>query len=355
MITNDNIIFETEISEMFLDKINQLVKNSNSIVITSHFSPDDDSISSVLSFYYYVTKTLDVGEDKVKICYTGDKNDKWKSFTNFEKINFVDDLANHLDGVDLLIMLDGNGLKRFSKLDKINEYHGKTILIDHHPTPGDQFDLQLVAKNFSSTAEILYTLLYNSGEVDKPLAELFLLGIIGDTGNFRFINSTNSDVLEKANNLIKFAELNLDEFCGRFQTISENSYKLLSELMKNGEIKEIGNWTKFMFSYVDMKFCVDNGYSDMEISEASSMFTQYLKIIKGVNWGMIITPRLHDSTHSVSFRSAPGSVITREIGEKMGIGGGHDRASGGKIITKNTQEAINILFDWMKTNEPRFG
>jgi nanoRNase/pAp phosphatase (c-di-AMP/oligoRNAs hydrolase) len=59
-------------------------------------------------------------------------------------------------------------------------------------------------------------------------------------------------------------------------------------------------------------------------------------------------------THSVSFRSSPGSVVTREIGEKMGIGGGHDRASGGKLLTNDTKIAIKTVLDWMKKNKPSF-
>ncbi len=124
--------------------------------------------------------------------------------------------------------------------------------------------------------------------------------------------------------------------------------------MKNSKIKKIKNWPEFVYSYINIDKCIKFGYTDNDISEGSSYFTRYLRAVNGVEWGMVITPRLQDMSHSVSFRSSPGSVVTREIGEKMGIGGGHDRASGGKIVTKDTKESIKTILDWLKKNKPSF-
>jgi len=350
----NSIEFETDVSNEFREKFDAQLNSSDSIAITSHFSPDDDSISSVLAIYYYLVNTLKLSEDKVKIIYTGDKSDKWVTLKNYEKINFVDDLSNHLDRVDTLIVLDGGNFKRFSRKDEINNYKGFTICIDHHPKPGTQFDLQLVAKQYTSTSEIIYRLLYANQKITKEICEILLLGIVGDTGSFRFISNLSAGVFSIAERLIIDGEINVDSFIGKFEKINKNSYQILIELMKNSKIKKIKNWPEFVYSYINIDKCIKFGYTDNDISEGSSYFTRYLRAVNGVEWGMVITPRLYDMTHSVSFRSSPGSVVTREIGEKMGIGGGHDRASGGKIVTKDTKESIKSILDWLKKNKPSF-
>lgn len=349
-----DIQYQNKISNDFKDKFDTQLKLAKSVVITSHFSPDDDSIASVLSVYYYLINYLKINTSKLKIIYTGEKNEKWMTLANFDKINFVDDIFNHIDSSGTLIMLDGGAYKRFSRKEEMQNFAGKTICLDHHPVPGNQFDLQLVAKQYTSTSEIIYRLLFESEKITKEICEILLLGIVGDTGSFRFINNSSAGVLSIAERLIVNGEINVDSFIGKFEKINKNSYQILIELMKNSKIKRIKNWPDFVYSYISMDKCLKSKYTDNEVSEGSSCFTRYLRAVSGVEWGMIITPRFHDMTHSVSFRSSPGSVVTREIGEKMGIGGGHDRASGGKIITKDTKTAIKTILDWMKDNKPSF-
>lgn len=350
----NDINYESEITTKFKKDFDLVVRRSKSIVITSHFSPDDDSIASVLSVYYYLVNLLKVDESKLRIVYTGEKNEKWSSLSNFDKINFVDDLYNHVKDSETLIMLDGGSYKRFSRKEVMSNFSGKTVCLDHHPIPGNQFDLQLVAKQYTSTSEIIFRLLYKNEKLTKEICEILLLGIVGDTGSFRFINSKTAGVMSIAERLISAGEINVDSFIGQFEKINKNSYQILIDLMKNSKIKLIKDWPEFVYSYIDMEKCLKANYSDNDISEGSSYFTRYLRAVNGVEWGMVVTPRLHDNTHSVSFRSSPGSVVTREIGEKMGIGGGHDRASGGKILTNDTKKAVNSIFIWMKKNKPSF-
>ncbi len=350
----NNIEFETKISADFVKKFQEKVNQAHSIVITSHKSPDDDSIASVLAVYEYVTKYLHIDEQKVKIIYSGEKDSRWNDFKNYNKVNYVDDVANNLSGVDLIIVLDCQGWSRFIRIEKNIEYDNDSILIDHHPIPANQFKLQLIASNYSSTAEIVYDLFYKDVDLEKNICETLLLGILGDTGNFRYISYKNSNVLDVAKRLINVGGINVDAFSNRYQKISKYAYEILIELMKNSKIGKIDGWPDFVYSFIDYKKCVKNNYVDNDISEGASNFTAYLRSIEGVDWGMVITPRMYDSTHSVSFRSSPGSVVTREIGEKMGIGGGHDRASGGKIKTKDTKKTVKQILNWMSINKPSF-
>ena len=111
-------------------KFTALVKKSNNIVITSHYSPDDDAIaSSLVTYDWVVTKYPD---KKINIIITGGKNTRYSTFFNYNKIKFVPDLSTELTDVDLLIMVDGSQYDRFSRQpEKIPNHSCKMVCFDH--------------------------------------------------------------------------------------------------------------------------------------------------------------------------------------------------------------------------------
>lgn len=344
--------FFEEISQSFIDIFTEEVKKADSIVISSHSSPDDDSISSLLGVYYHLVNNLRLDETKIKIYYTGDSTDKWQYFENFEKINFVKDLADNLKNVDLLIVTDGSGWKRFSKKEEIRTFKGKVICIDHHQTPEDKFDIHLVAKEFTSTSEIVYRLFYEKSELSKRICETILLGILGDTGNFKYLKSKDAEVFDIAKRLISVGDIDIQILKSQYQQMEEKVFKVLIEIMKNSQTLEVEGWPKFITSYITIDFIKKNSINDNEVGEGSSIFTSYLTGIKNITWGFVFTPKLLDKSGRLSLRSLPNSVCVRIMMEQMGLGGGHDRAAGGKIYTQDHNKAFKQLTDWMKTNTP---
>jgi len=342
------------IDQSFIDAFTNKVNESKSIVITSHTSPDDDSISSLLGVYYHLISHLGIDENKVKIFYTGEKTDKWQYFENFEKINFVRDLADHLTDVDLLIFTDGSGWKRFSRKEEvIRNFNGYTICIDHHHTPEDKFDLHLVAREYSSTAEIIYRLFYKETKLTKRICETILLGILGDTGNFKYVRAKDAGVFEIAQRLVSEGDIDIQTLESQYQQIDEKVYKVLMEVMKNSEVMEVEGWPKFIASHVSLDFIKHNSINDNEVGEGSAIFTTFLTGIKNITWGFVFTPKLVDKSGRLSLRSLPNSVSVRVMMEQMGLGGGHDRAAGGKVFTQDYKKAFKQLTDWMRENKPR--
>ena len=161
----------------FTRKFLKMTETASRICITAHLSPDPDSIASILSTYYLLTKNHPT--KSIKMVCAGEPINKFRMFKNYKKIEFVKDLAEYLDSFDLLILLDGSQYYRFTEIpEKIEKFNGKTICIDHHSSPIDKFDLSLVAPQISSCSEIIYLAFCKDSKVDKPLAEIFLLGIL---------------------------------------------------------------------------------------------------------------------------------------------------------------------------------
>src|SRR5207253_1505876 len=116
-------------------------EKANSVVITAHMSPDDDSIASVLSLYTVLTKKY--SEKKIQILYTGEAVERYNIFYNFDKIQFVDDIANHLQGVDTVVLLDVGKYSRVSNFPDVLSQVPIRICIDHHASPPNEFTLTL--------------------------------------------------------------------------------------------------------------------------------------------------------------------------------------------------------------------
>lgn len=350
-----NSIYTFEGVEDFRKKFFDIVSISNSIVISAHISPDDDSIASVLSTYTILSKEFP--DKDIKIFYSGPKTERYNIFFNFEKINFVDDIGNNLEGVDTLILLDCNNIERSSKFpDKFSSLKN-IICIDHHSSLPDKFSVALIDESYSSNAELLYDVLEAEKYLDKSLAELFLLGILGDTGNLIHIKSSQSKVFLVVKNLIEVGDIRIDSFLSKFRVIPKKIIPLLQEYVRNTTFLEVEGWPSLQYSFVDRAFIDKYKFSDEEMSAGSHIYlSQYLPRIEGQSWGFVFSPRT-DGGVRMSSRSNADSVNVRIFHEQMGIGGGHDRASGANFKQEGDEPmdiktCLEKVLEFMKNNKP---
>lgn len=341
--------------DVFRESFFSLIEKGRSIVITAHISPDDDSIASVLSVYTILSQKYP--EKKIQILYTGQVVDRYNIFLNFNKINFVDDIANNLEGVDTLVLLDGNKYSRSSNFPENLSKVSSRICIDHHGSTPDEFTVALIDTTFTSNSEIIFNVLRAEEYLNKEIAELFLLGILGDTGNLTHIDRNQTQVFSIVKKLLEVSNVRIDSFLSRYRTIPKRIMPLLQEFVRNTTYAEILGWPSFQYSFVEREFVEVNNYSDEDISAASHIYlSQYLPRIENQSWGVVFSPR-SDGGVRVSSRSILGSVNVRVLNESIGIGGGHDRASGGNFKSVGgspvaVSDCIEKVLGFMKNNKP---
>ncbi len=345
----------SEITPQFAVDFFKMADEAKNICITTHMSADEDAIASVLAVYRLIS---DKYPDKdIQVIYTGEANYRFRSFQNFEKIQFVSDAGNYFDKFDLLLLLDGSNYHRFtSKPDKVKDFQGKTICIDHHSSPADEFDLALIVPDIPSTAEIVYRTFAKNIPMDKPLAEIFLLGILGDTGNFSFLKPSQTQTFLIAKRLVEEGGIEIAELQSRYRTLEPRILITLGELIKNTNYHQISDWPDFQTSFIDRDFANQNNLTDKEIAEASEIYTAFfVRSVTGFRWGFTIRPKSNGECN-VSFRSLPEGVNVREVAERIGIGGGHDRAAGGTFREEGrileAEECLNRVLGWLKENKP---
>lgn len=341
----------TEIKKEFTDKFFELVEASNEVIITAHFSPDGDSISSVLSMYRIVSDKYK--NKKVRIVYSGKPNEHFSYFENFDKIEWVEDMADNLGECDLLIMLDCSNYHRFTKNEEKVRAIKNQVSIDHHASEPEPVTLLTIVPEMPSCSELIFSLFEDYLKLDKNLAETFLLGIISDTGSFTFLDSSLSETFLITKKLLDVGGINIGILKSKYSSISKKEFDLLQEFIKNTTFKTIDGWPPFQCTYVSRDFVEEGKYTNNELTSASKAYiAHYFASIEGYIWGFIVRPK--STFCGISFRSLYGLNV-RKISEKMNLGSGHDRAAGG-IFENETDPKIcvDLTIKWLENNEPDF-
>jgi phosphoesterase RecJ-like protein len=174
------------------------VREANTIGIGGHTRPDGDCVGAVLALYLYLRKN----KPEAMIHVFLEKPPEMFSFlTGFEEIR--SDFQSPVDSYDVFFALDTNK-ERLEKGEKHYDRAKRKILIDHHVSNlGGGGDVSYISPHISSTCEVLYDLMEDSGTIDAEIAQALYLGIIHDTGVFRFA-STTSRTLEIAAKLMNY-------------------------------------------------------------------------------------------------------------------------------------------------------
>lgn len=344
----------SKISPDFTIDLYKIVENAHEIVITGHESPDEDAYGSALSVYTILNTKYPT--KNIRIILTGEPYVKLNFFKNYDKIEFVKDIAEEVSNTDLLIMLDGSQYSRFSKQPEKLKAISQTICIDHHSSPPDEFSLSLISPQYSSCSEIIYLTFCSDSEVDKELAKIFILGVLADTGNFTYLKPHQTDTLITAKKLLDIGKIEIQEFQSRYRTISKRSFNIIQELIKNTNYGSSNVWPDFQYSFIGELFMNELKLTDNEVSEGCHVYmSNYLRMIDGYTWGFIITPK-EDGNFNISGRSLPKSVSVRDLMERMKLGGGHDRAAGGTLNKSdnyhNVSECVEKVIAWINTNDP---
>src|SRR3989344_4325215 len=347
----------TKPSEEFKGKFLEIVEDSPEILITSHKNPDDDSISSVLGLYAFLKEKF--SGKTIRIMYSSDPRDRWSYFENFEKIEFVPDIADYLHQFNLLICLDGGQHHRFSaRKESLREFAGKKVCIDHHGSSPDDFDLSLISPECTSTSEIIYRLFYqNESNIPPRAAEVILLGILGDTGVFQYIKPHQTEIFKIAERLVTAGNINIQALTSRYMNYSERVFSVIREFIDRAVIHKTGEWPPFISFILEDTLLDNSDYTKQEVSDAAHIAIANFGInIKDVMWAVVLYPSDNGDV-KIGLRSKPEGPNVRQISEAMGLGGGHDKASGGvfkKTGLKNLEagECLEKIIHWLKNNNP---
>ena len=172
-------------------QIKQLVESSSNIVITSHKSPDGDSIGSSVALYL----TLKAIGKQVVICHPDPFPEYLAWVPNVNNIIDFETKENEvrqlLNDADLIFSLDYNEPSRMGEAmgEALRATSCKKVMIDHHLNPGNYVDVMLSDTTSCSTCQLVYDVIEGAEWIEHLTPEIgtaIYLGIMTDSGSFRF-------------------------------------------------------------------------------------------------------------------------------------------------------------------------
>lgn len=179
-----------------LKEARSIIDGNGSFLVVAHVDPDGDCVGSMLA----VSRFLEGRGKKARCFIPGSVPDNYMKLRGMDRL-VPESVLEEIE-YEAVISVDTPTLERAGNI--IDPAGGGEILnIDHHPTNEKFGTVNLVVDDSSATAVIVYHLLssYSDEEITEEIANYLYLGIVMDTGCFRFKN-TDSESLRVAAELV---------------------------------------------------------------------------------------------------------------------------------------------------------
>ena len=302
----------------------RIIQHSNNIVIISHKSPDGDSLGSSLALFRFFKK-LDFN---VVVCHPDKAPYFYQWLTDLDQILIYDDnsdrVSQEISNADLIFCLDFNAYDRLGVEfgEVVENSKAKKVLVDHHQNPSIDSSFSIWDNKRASTSELIFEMMYKSNNLkllDEQIARYLYLGIMTDTGSFRFQSVTSrtheilTELLKTGMNHTQIHENIYDS--NTLDRIRLKSYAIVDKLqiLENLPIGIItlhqSELRRFNYQKGDTEGLV-NMILSIENIKIAAIFIE------------------HDEGVKISFRSKEDFYVN-ELAHKYFNGGGHKYASGG--------------------------
>jgi len=315
------------------------------VVITTHQKPDGDAMGSSLGLYHFLCS---LGHSVTVISPTN-----WANFLDWMPgTNYVIDFdynrekaKNIIQQAELIFCLDFNILHRTKNMEQpLADAKCIKILIDHHQQPQEEvFDYGNSNTSKSSTCEMVYDFIVESGHADKlnlDMATNLYTGVMTDTGSFRFPSTTASVHRMVAH--LKELGLNHTPIHDRiYDNFLENRLRFIGNaLLHRMEVLYEYNTALMFIPKTDLQ------QFDIKTGDTEGL-VNYLLTIQGIKFGAIVIDR--DEERKWSFRSK-GNFDVNTFARIHFEGGGHVNASGGRS-SQSLDDTVKQFYQVIKQYE----
>ena len=290
--------------------LREIAQGAKTILIAGHLRPDGDCVGAAAAAYLYLKKIY----PEAQISAYVEKVPEVYRFLDPEHSIFVEKLPE--GPVDLFLSLDSSSKDRLGEAERLFDTAGRTACIDHHVSNLGYARENFVEAGSSSACEVLYGLMEEE-LIDTQIAEAIYIGIIMDTGVFRYSN-TSKKTMEIAGSLMEkgvpFWKYIDECFYQRTYTQTQLLGRTLLTSMRLMEGRVIvATVTRRMLEFYGAQTEDIEGIIDQ------------LRVTKGVEVALLLQ-EIDDQQYKVSMRSNT-FVDVSKIAVYFG-GGGHVKAAG---------------------------
>lgn len=289
----------------------QVIRAGETFLCTSHIRADGDGLGSALAFDKLLRK---LGKRSHVVCDKG-AIPEYSFLPGADKVgSAAKDVRSNYDAV---FSFD---CANFERLGCVGESlpRGVTIVnIDHHISNERFGAVNWIDDTFASTTEMVFTFAKAAKiRIDRPMAVCLYVGLVTDTGNFAFANTTVRSH-HIAGELLKCGVRPSDISNMLYRQRTPGELKLFAKCIENLQLSKDGSIGWVRLTEGMMREC---GHWP----EETQMYVNVIKSLKTVKVAVLL--RQMDSQVKVSFRTSEGIDGSKLAG--LWGGGGHKRASG---------------------------
>lgn len=314
-------------------KIKGFLKNHKNFLISAHIGPEGDCLGAQLAFARVIKG---IGKN----CDIVNSEPYAKEYAFLPKIDDIKTKPK-TKKYDAAIILDCSDISRIGKVTNFLDNNIPILNIDHHISNTYFGDINLVDVTSSSTCEILYFLFKELNiEIDKLMAIYLYVGILTDTGSFRY---TNTSALT---HFVAFQLLNSFDidaakiFRNVYENLDYSDIKLINKILLDLKRDTTGKlaWVKVTQNLLK-KYKPKIDLTDSILN--------FIRSIKGVEVGVILREQSGKGNNIRANLRSRGKIDVNQIAGHFG-GGGHKTASGVTLRNVSLGEAENKIINFIK-------
>lgn len=293
---------------MFHDLLNQAQR----VLLTTHVRPDGDALGTTAALSLFL-QTQGKHVDRLLL---SPMPNKYRFVYDEAGLDWIERVPE-LSAYDTLLVCDTGTWGQLPGLREVVEpWSGKKLVLDHHVTQEEWADAKFVETKAAAAAELAAEIV---GGLTKPIADALYVGIVSDTGWFRYSNTTPNTLRLAARCLESGADAD-GIYARLYQSETEQRLRLQADVQQ----------TLTLHDHLAVLRCTQ---ADLAKHGVSVTATEDV-----VNWPLqirevaasVLLVEMPDGVTKLSFRSKPGGADVAALAAHFG-GGGHVRAAGARL------------------------
>jgi len=314
------------------DELGSVLKENDNFLLLAHEKPDGDALGSLFGLFTVLREN-----GKKADAYLPEKPPM--RYVPFVPEGIIAGNTPDLDSYSCVVCLDTSTPDRIG-IEK--ELRGKLlsrpmINIDHHPDNKLFGKQNFIVPDAAATAEIIFRTIKDSTEmrVSQAAATFLMMGIVMDTGGFRFDN-TKASTLKTASELMAAGADYSRLINALFFSQPFNFVRMEAELISKKLRTAFSG--RYAWAYLSDEILAEFGVEKKD----TEMLIDSLRQIQGVEIAAIFYRK--DDGFKISLRSKNQKYSVAKVARALN-GGGHELAAGAFIKAEEVSKAEKILKD----------
>ena len=292
------------------------LSGARKIAITGHTRPDGDCIGSCMGLYHYIRDNY---PGKKTDIFLEDFADCYRMLQKSDQIRRPDQ-ADPDQAYDLFIVLDCSTQERMTEgMKPVFDKSAMTLNIDHHISNTGYAQENHVDGRASSASEVLFELL-KKDHIQKACAESLYMGIICDSGVFKY-SQTTEKTMNAAGYLLSRGVDSQKWIDGVFYEKTYTQNRLMGRALLESRLTKDGSC---IVSCITREIFREYGADRNDLEG----IVEQMRLTKGVEVAILVS-QTDDQVYKFSLRSKK-TVDVNAIAALYG-GGGHKMAAGATV------------------------